>query len=145
MTKDVVVSISGLQYEVSEEEAVEVISRGEYYYRNNKHFIKYEEMIDEGGTPGPLVNCLLKISRDKIEMIKKGASNVHMIFEQGKSHMTFYSTPYGDLMMGVNTKSIEITEEDTSLIATLTYGLDINYEHLSDCVLSIKVYSNTHI
>ena len=145
MTKDVIVSISGLQYEVNGDEAVEVISRGEYYFRNKKHFIKYEEMIDEGEMPGKLVDCLLKISQDRIDMIKKGASNVHMIFEQGKSHMTYYNTPFGDLMLGVTTKTIDIKEEENELLATLTYGLDINYEHVSDCVLTIKVLSSEQI
>ena len=47
MTKDILVSISGLQVSPEmESDTVEVISPGEYYYRNDKHFVVYEEAID---------------------------------------------------------------------------------------------------
>mgnify|MGYP001125801411 FL=1 len=34
MTKDVLITVSGLQFETQEDEAVEVVSRGENYFRN---------------------------------------------------------------------------------------------------------------
>lgn len=139
MTKDVIISITGLQYEVSGGEAIEVISQGEYYYRNNKHFIKYEEVAEEDAAGGKLIQSILKITPERVEMTKKGASNVHMLFELGKSHMTYYSTPYGDLMLGITTRSIEVTEEESLILVTLIYGLDINYEFVSDCTLTIKI------
>ncbi|WP_066713367.1 DUF1934 domain-containing protein [Clostridium sp. Marseille-P299] len=142
MTKDVIVSIAGLQYEIGEEEAVEIISRGEYYYRNNKHYVRYEELTEEDGFPCKLTNCTLKISNDKIDLMKKGASNVHMVFERGKSNLTYYNTPFGDLMLGIHTKTIDIKEEDSLIEVVLTYGLDINYGHVSDCTLNIKIQPN---
>ena len=45
MTKDILISISGLQVSPeNESDTVEVISPGEYYYRNDKHFVVYEEV-----------------------------------------------------------------------------------------------------
>ena len=35
MTKDVLISISGLQYEIDDNETVEVVTSGNYYYKNN--------------------------------------------------------------------------------------------------------------
>lgn len=142
MTKDVIISIAGLQYEVDEEEAVEIISRGEYYYRNDKHYVRYEELTEESGIPGKVTNCTLKISEDRIDLMKKGANNVHMIFERDKSNLTYYNTPFGDLMLGIHTNTIDIKEDDSLIEVTLTYGLDINYGHVSDCTLSIKIHSS---
>ena len=74
--------------------------------------------------------------------MKKGASNVHMVFERGKSNLTYYNTPFGDLMLGIHTKTIDIKEEDSLIEVVLTYGLDINYGHVSDCTLNIKIQPN---
>ncbi len=58
MTKDVLLSISGLQFAAKEEEdvePVEVITAGGYYKKNGKHYIMYDEVM-EGlkGTQGTL-------------------------------------------------------------------------------------------
>ena len=39
MTKDVLISISGLQLEAEDDEPIEVVTSGNYYYKNNKHYI----------------------------------------------------------------------------------------------------------
>ena len=45
MTKDVIVSISGLQMPAEgEAEPVEVITVGDYYQKNGKHYVLYEEV-----------------------------------------------------------------------------------------------------
>ena len=136
MKKDVLVSISGLQYEIDKDEAVEVISVGEYYNRNGKHYVLYEELLED--TQGS-TNCTIKISDKQIDIIKKGASNVHMIFEENKKNMTYYHTPYGDLQVGIYTTMIKVTEEEDKVIADVEYGLDINYAHVSDCQIRIKI------
>jgi Uncharacterized protein conserved in bacteria len=141
MTKDVLVSISGLQYEIDQDESVELISVGEYFSRNNKHFIIYEEMLeDEDG-----LNCItkntIKISGNQVEIIKKGSSRTHMIFEENQKNMSYYNTPFGNLLVGIFTTRIKVTEEETSLQVEIDYGLDVNYTHVSDCNIVIKVNS----
>jgi len=138
MKKDVLVSISGLQFEIDKEEAVEVITAGEYYYRNGKHYILYEEVIE--GIEG-VTNCTLKIWNDQVSISKKGTSNVNMVFEVNRKNLSFYSTPFGDLQIGINTTSIKVTEEEDQLIAKIKYELDINYTHVSDCEVLIKITS----
>ena len=140
MKQDVLVSVSGLQYEVDAEEAVEVISTGKYHKIDEKHYISYEETIasdedDEGG----ITKNLLKISSDFVEVCKKGYSNVTMVFETGKKTMTYYNTPFGKLLIGIYTTSIHIEESEDELIVNIYYSLDMNYEHVSDCTITIKV------
>ena len=79
------------------------------------------------------------MSAKQIEVIKKGPAAVHMIFELGQNHMTYYSTPYGDLMIGVTTNSIRLKETENLIEAQLTYALDMNYQFVSDCNLTIKI------
>lgn len=138
MKKDVLVSISGLQFEIDKEEAVEVISVGEYYNRNGKHYILYDEILEE--IEG-VTNCILKISDKQVSIQKKGASNVHMIFEVNRKNITYYNTPFGDLQIGIHTTSIKVAEEEEQIIVNIKYELDINYSHVSDCEIQIKITS----
>ena len=136
MTKDVLISIAGLQFEAEAEDAVEVISRGEYYKKNGKHYLVYDELSEEEQA---VSKCLLKISEQKVELTKKGSTNVHILFEEGKANMTYYNTPYGDLMLGITTHKIRIKEEEQLLELSLQYAIDMNYQHVSECELSVRV------
>ncbi len=139
MTKEVLISISGLHFELNSEEPVEVISVGEYYQRNGKHYIVYDELLMEGDNSREMTKNRIKISDDQVDIIKKGASNVHMIFEKNKKNLTFYNTPFGDLLIGLYTTAIKVSQEEEEIVAELEYALDINSNHVSDCSITIKV------
>ena len=139
MNKKVLVSISGLQTEIGDDEAVEVISPGEYHERDGRHYILYEEIHEEGERENGISKNLLKISPDYIELTKKGYANVNMIFEKDKKTMTYYQTPFGNLLIGLYTTNISVVEEKEEMIATIDYSLDINYDYVSDCNIKIKV------
>ena len=141
MKKDVLVSISGLQYEMDKDEAVEVISVGEYYNNNGKHYIKYDEILE--GIDG-ITNCTIKVTKNQIDIIKRGANNVHMVFESDKKNTTYYHTPYGDLQVGIFTGKINLMEEEDKLTVEINYGLDINYSFVSDCQIQMRVTSKKY-
>ena len=84
MNKKVLVSISGLQTEIGDDEAIEIVSPGEYHQRDGKHYILYEEMHEDGEAESGVSKNLLKISPDYIELTKKGYANVNMVFEKDK-------------------------------------------------------------
>ena len=47
MTKDVIIRICGLQAgPETDGEPIEMIVTGEYFYKNNKHYILYEEVVE---------------------------------------------------------------------------------------------------
>ncbi len=136
MKKEVLISISGLQFEIDKDDAVEVISIGDYYYRNNKHYIVYDEIAEdvEGVT-----SCTMKIDEHQVDIIKRGSSNVHMVFEEGLKNSTFYQTPFGELQVGIFTHNIKVSEAEDKIVAEINYALDINYAHVSDCKIQIKI------
>ena len=142
MKKEVLVSISGLQYEIDKEEAVEVISAGKYYNRNGKHYVLYEEVLEDfAGT----TSCTIEISDKKLDIIKRGLNNVHMIFEENTKNTTFYHTPYGDLLVGIYTTLIRVKEEEDKMVVDIEYSLDINYTQVSDCQIQIKITSRKQV
>lgn len=140
MKKEVLVAIAGLQFEFSEDEALEVISSGEYYYRNGKHYVLYEELQeDENGIKGGITKNTLKITDTMIELKKSGFHNVVMTFEKGKKTVTCYQTPVGQLMIGIDTTGIYVQELEDGIVVDIRYMLDINYSHVSECMIKIKI------
>lgn len=152
MTKEVMIAITGLQFDNEGDEPVEVVSSGKYYKKGEKHFILYDEYMTENNfgygesMPANTMNTDLTkntvILADKIvEIMKSGASNVHMIFEEGKKNVTSYGTPFGELIISTHTTRVELKETEDEIVATLTYGLDMNYSYISDCSIVIKISS----
>lgn len=140
MEKDVLIHVRGLQMIDGEDgqEPIEIVVPGEYYYRNGSHYLRYEEIIEESSKP--TINYI-KMSKEGVEVRKKGLINVHMVFEQGKKNMTYYTTPYGTLQMGIAATNLELQEEENTIDMKVDYALDMNEEHVADCYLAIQAQS----
>ena len=95
MTKDVLVTINGIHTMDEEDNDVEMVVRGDYYQKNGKHYILYEEVLE--GMEETVKN-VIKISDSSMDIIKKGAANSHMLFEKNKKNLSCYSTPMGDMI-----------------------------------------------
>lgn len=138
MTKDVLVAIAGLQFDMQDNEAVEIITPGEYYSKGNKHYVLYEEVLEEDHT---VTKNTLKISENQIDILRKGAISVHMTFEENKNNITYYNTPFGQMLIGLNTYKIEKKIEEGQIEIIINYGLEVNYSHVSDCEIRIYIKS----
>lgn len=135
MTKDVLIAIKGLQFEGAEDaEEIEVIQRGKYYQRNGSHYLVYEEPVE--GSRDTILNRI-KFTDDEAQVTKKGAVNTMLSFRQNEKNMTNYATPYGNLIMGINTQQIDLNITDDKIKLNIEYSLDVNYEFLADCKISI--------
>ena len=142
MTKDVLLSISGLHYETvdavgaDENEPIRVITPATYYYKNNKHYVIYDEVVE--GMPGMIKNKV-RIANDKLEIMKSGLSNTHMIFEKDKINITQYETPYGDLLVGTHTKDMQVDVTEEKIHVHVNYALDVNSETVADCNIEMNI------
>jgi uncharacterized beta-barrel protein YwiB (DUF1934 family) len=138
MTKDVLVTVKGLQSmeDGSPPEEVEMVAKGEYYYKNGHHYIFYNETI-EGFTEQNRNS--IKISENSVEVKKKGLTNMQMIFEEQKKNISYYVTPFGNLQMGIAATNIDIKEQEKSLELCIDYALEINGEHAADCQIAVSV------
>lgn len=139
MTKDVIITICGVQAGPDVDgEPMEVSTVGEYFFKNNKHYILYEEAI-EGETK--TMKSRIKLSPGKMEMTKSGMVSVHMLFEENTKNITHYYTPYGTLNMGIDTKKIRVEELEDEMNICVDYGLEMNQEFVADCNISINIKS----
>lgn len=138
MTKDVIITISGMQIADGEDSDIEMITRGDYYQKNGKHYVIYDEVLE--GFDGIIKNTI-KIRDDGLDIIKKGIASVHMAFEKNKKNISCYATPFGEMMIGISTNQICIDENEDSLKVKVDYSLDINYEHVSECNITVDIQS----
>ena len=138
MTRDVLITISGIQMIDEDDSDVEMMVRGDYYQKNGKHYILFEEMME--GFEGKVKN-VIKVSGRGIDIIKRGIANVHMQFEKNKKNLSCYTTPLGDMVVGIQANKIRINEEPDSLKVDIDYSLDVNYKHLSECSIRVDVQS----
>ena len=140
MNKKVCIKIKGLHSAGEQEDydEIEVIYIGNYYKRNGKHYIKYDEPIENSTQ---INKNTLKVSPKEVELMVNGATGHHMVFTAGQKNMTYYPTPYGGINMGIDTYSLEIVEEDQRIHIDITYGLEINLDYVSQCRVSIAIES----
>lgn len=140
MTKDVLISMRGLQFGGDETgtEKIETFMTGTYYEKNGTHYILYDEMIE--GLEKPTKNKV-KFGDHFLELIRRGLVNVHMVFEENKKNRTSYQTPYGNIPIAIDTKKIHITQEPGRIIVNVDYVLEISDGYFSDCQIVMKIQS----
>lgn len=135
MTKDVLIAIRGMQFEGAEDpEAIEVIQKGQYYQRNGSHYLLYEEPVE--GT-GEVIQNRIKFRQDEVQVTKKGAVNTMLTFKENEKNMTNYATPYGNLIMGIDTQKIDLLMNESKMEIHVDYALDVNYEFVADCQITV--------
>lgn len=137
MTEDVLVSVKGLHtLNTAQDEEIEIFSAGKYYFRNGKHYLLYDEQVEEtGGVVSNRVVC-----RDgSVELTKKGSVNAKMSFLRGEKTECWYETPFGEILVGLEVTDMQIEEQEELLDIHVAYSLELNYEHVADCRIRIRV------
>ena len=69
MNKEVLVSISGLQFSNDDKDVLEVITIGDYYKRNGRHYLLFDEAME--GIEGTTRN-MIKFNDHMVDITKKG-------------------------------------------------------------------------
>ena len=145
MTKEVLLTISGLHYDTfsentdDENEPSEVITPAMYYFKNGKHYVLYDELVE--GMLGTIKNTI-RFTDSKLEMKKSGITNTNMVFEKEKINVTPYDTPYGEMMIGVYTKDMRVSVKEQDIDVSVAYTLDVNDEKVADCNIVMNIKAN---
>lgn len=135
MREKIVLYITGLHSTGSDDDSVEMIYAGQHYFRNGKHFIKYQESLEDG----LMTDNMIKISSDEVELIRKGPITTNMLFTVGEKNLSYYDTPFGSMVMGIDTSDMCITEKDDEMIVDISYNLEMNGNHVAKSHVMIKV------
>ena len=137
MTKDVLITVSGRQFDIGDEPVV-LVTRGNYYQKNGKHYVLYEEQPDEYED---VIKNRIKFYDGNFEMVKKGAVSSALRFCIDEKSESVYRTAAGDVLMEVVTSDIDISETENKMRVTVNYKLNINGQFISDCEVEILIES----
>lgn len=121
--KKCLVSIKGFQSFENDNDCIEMVADGKFQYHPEKTVAVYFESQVVSND----VRVLLKIfPEEKIVIERSGALKNTMIIQKGKRNCDFYTTPQGNLNMGVYGESLycELNENGGSVFAE--YQLDID-------------------
>lgn len=140
MTKDVLITIRGLQFVSKGDDAdpVEVVSPGEYYFKNGSHYLLFDE-VTEGFTES--THNMMKFRDNHLEVRKKGLVDVNMVYETNKKTLSYYHTPFGVMHMGIATTSFNKKETEDEIQLKVDYALEMNESFVADCTIYINVKS----
>ncbi len=137
MTKEVLLTMTGDHMDqFQENDTVEIITPAEYYEKNGKKYILFEEISED---TKEITKSRIKISQDKVEVTKSGEVNVHMEFIQNQKNDSIYQTPFGMMMIGIQTEQVKLLEIENLIELQIDYGMEVNHCHMADCSMKIKV------
>jgi uncharacterized beta-barrel protein YwiB (DUF1934 family) len=135
MKKKAVISISSNQ--ISEkDDSIEVLTPGSYYKEHNYYYAIYDE-TEISGMEG--TTTTLKISNDKLALIREGTTNANMEFEKNKKYVTLYNTPYGALELQIHTKELQIDLNDDGGKVLIDYNMSIGGQKPQKTELRINI------
>ena len=136
MTKDVLVTVRGLQMTPDGDDTIEVTTTGKYYEKDGKRYLFYDEIGDDTNL---IVKNSIQITEEHVSVSKKGVINAQMNFEKENKLVSVYETPYGQTEMGIYTTGICLDEQDDFLELKLEYLLEINNQHVSDSEILLQI------
>lgn len=137
MTRDVWIKVAGYHsVDGVEQEPVITEARGTYSLQGGRHYLRYTEVSAETGHAS---KALVKCREGFLEVTKKGAIDSTMRFEVGKENVSHYSTPAGDLEIGVLASEIAIAEDARRIVISCRYSLHAMGECLQNSRVEITV------
>ncbi len=136
MKKDVLIRISGLHGDQSEDGDMELIVNGSFMEGDGKSYISYEETDSDGSVH----KCRIRVGREEVVYTKEGVLTTELYYCIGSPYESVISTPYGQLDAEIVTQKIEFRDNSDALLdLRLDYLLTINNEYASDCIMKILV------
>ncbi len=125
MKKDIIISIKGaFGDEAGENDDMELVTRGNYYEKNGKKYIVYDESEVTGFPEG--TKTMLKIDGRTVTMSRNGRGGTFMVFESGKKHMGHYETPYGSFTVSTTTDKMKVDIGEKKGNIAIDYFVDID-------------------
>lgn len=121
-----VVSIKGMQtYSdgLTDATDVKMMSEGEFICEDGKYFVVYDE-TEATGMEG--TRTTLEICDDYVSLSREGKVATTLLFIKGRQTTSYYDTPFGTIVMGISTDSIENGVGDDGGNVSVTYGISLN-------------------
>ena len=120
----VAVTVEGVQVDTAGEKTMlKSAAQGRYAARAGKHYVRYEDtsLHDKEAVP-----TVLKMSRESLTLIRRGAVDMQLEFRLGEKTRSVYRTPYGNFDLLVETQKLDIYFKDGQGTVQAEYDLYLN-------------------
>lgn len=138
MKKDVLIKMKSIQTVANDEKSeMELTTKGTLSGKDGSFIITYEDS-EATGFEGSVTDITVK-NNELASIIRSGASNSNLIVEHGKKHFCHYATPFGEFVVGINTKTIENGLTDSGGRLYMKYTVDLNSSYMSDNEIILNI------
>jgi uncharacterized beta-barrel protein YwiB (DUF1934 family) len=138
MIKDVIIDIKTKQTVDGDTDLIEFTTDGRFGFEKGSYFISYEEskLLEVEGE----VKTTVFIKPDNsIVLQRKGSYNSKMVIEKGIRNNCFYTTPMGELTLGVFGEKVKTDLSDNGGTVCMNYSIDTNMRLLSQNQVKIFI------
>ena len=121
----VMLSIRGEQYfDDVDPDATELMTEGTLTVTGDELRISYEETALTGmeGTTTTFI-----ISGKRVTLLRTGAVNSQMIFEEGEQHTSLYETPFGELTVDIQTSKLLHNLTERGGLMEIKYSIAVEH------------------
>lgn len=138
MIKDVIIDIKTQQTVDGDTDMIEFTTDGRFGFNDGSYFIAYDEskLLD---VEGEVKTTVFVRPDNTVVLQRKGAYNSRMIIEKGIRNNCFYTTPMGELTLGVFGKMVKSDLTDNGGTVSMNYTIDTNMQLLSQNQVKISV------
>ena len=141
MEKPVIISIRGTQAsEPGQEDVMELVTQGTLKGQEGDCSLSYRES-ELTGLEG--TTTTFHIEKDQITLIREGTLTSEMIFQVGKKHFSPYQTPFGGIILGVNTQKAFSDMTETGGSISIRYIMEVENERVGENSFEIQVSEPT--
>jgi len=85
------------------------------------------------------IKSRITLQDHRLEVIRRGTLYSKMIFEENTKNESWYLTPAGGIFAGFDVSRMQISESDELIEILVDYALELNYEHVSDSRVQIRI------
>lgn len=123
--KDYVITVKGLQeYEDEGDNTdIEMMAEGDFVFEDGKYFIDYDE-TEATGMEG--TSTTIEIDNEYVSLTRSGELNSTLLFIKGRQTTSYYDTPYGNIMMSINTESVDVDMNESGGRVSVKYSMSMN-------------------
>ncbi len=138
MEKPVIISIRGVQaLEPGDEDIMELVTQGVLRQEDGEGFSLTYLESELTGLEG--TTTTFQVAPDRITLRREGTLNSEMIFQEGQKHVSLYETPYGGLMLGVNTRRAKASLGEQGGSLSIRYALEVDSQPIGENSFEIQV------
>lgn len=138
MIKDVVIDIKGVQGIDDQTDTIEFSTDGRYGIKDGEYYLSYNEGELLEGIDEVKTRIYIK-NQNSVILQREGGINSRMNIEKGVRNSCFYSTPIGDIAIGVFGQVIDFQLNESGGNIELQYTIDSNLQTISKNKVNISI------